>query len=68
MSSSEDLTPAQLVEEWNTFETTMIEAAEKDNPEKRKKKKQKWMNDKILDMMEQRRQVEVRDPIKYKGV
>ena len=55
-----------LDEEWNTFETIMNEAAEKTIPKKRKKKKQKWMNDEILDMMEQRRQVKVKDPIKYK--
>ena len=62
----EDQNISDLHEDWNTFERIINEAAEKTIPKSQKKKKQKWMSDKILDMMEERRQAKAKDPIKYK--
>lgn len=59
-------TSSDLLEEWNTFKTIINEAAEKTIPKRCKTKKQKWMTDEILDMMEQRRGMKAKDLTKYK--
>jgi len=61
-----DHTPPGLQEELDTFLKVVNEAAEKTIPKRRHRRNQKWMTDEILEMMEQRRQMKAKDPIKYK--
>lgn len=52
--------------EWRAFEEILNKSAEETIPKTKAKKKQKWMTDYILDMMEERRKVKGKDISKYK--
>ncbi|XP_037776954.1 craniofacial development protein 2-like [Penaeus monodon] len=56
----------EIEEEWRAFEETLYTSVEETIPKIKAKKKQKWMTDFILDMMEERRKVKGKDISKYK--
>ena len=55
--------------EWENFKAALMETAEEVIPPLRKaQKKSKWMNDEILEMMEERRLIKDRDSSAYKDM
>ena len=57
-----------IEEEWRAFEEVLNISAEETIPKIKLKKKQKWMTDSILDMMEERRKLNGKDAPKYKDL
>ena len=55
----------QVEEEWKTFKEVLLSTAEEIIPRKVKKKKQQWMTEEILQLMEKRREIKQQDMKSY---